>query len=220
MFSSFFNPESWFWREVSRITDVMVLSLLWLFCSLPVVTLGAATAALYDATVKCVRGGEQGAIKRFFRTFRRELFVASVTSLVWLLWLAVLVLALYVLWAVVLVERVSAAVAVAISFLILLVPMGAFCWMFPLLSRFTLPLFGLSRTAVRMALAYLPYTAIIVALTIAVVVGSIRQLIPLMLLPLLIAPCLTVLVWSLMMERAFRKYMPEEEPSLPSDEEK
>ena len=33
----------------------MALSVLWLLCSLPVLTLGAATTALYDSVVRCIR---------------------------------------------------------------------------------------------------------------------------------------------------------------------
>lgn len=41
-----FNPENRFWRWVDRIADVLILSLLWTVCSVPVVTVGAASTAL------------------------------------------------------------------------------------------------------------------------------------------------------------------------------
>lgn len=61
----------------------MILSLFWLACSLPVVTIGAASAALYDAPVHGIRREEAGCYRRFFRTFRRELKTAVPA---WLLW--------------------------------------------------------------------------------------------------------------------------------------
>ena len=46
MFQSFFNPENPIFRFTGRVLDIVVLSFLWLLCSLPVATAGPATAAL------------------------------------------------------------------------------------------------------------------------------------------------------------------------------
>ena len=54
---SFFSGENFFFRATGRILDLVVLSLLWLVCSLPMVTVGPATAALYYSCVKCLRYG-------------------------------------------------------------------------------------------------------------------------------------------------------------------
>lgn len=73
MFHSLFNPENTFWRWMAGLADILVLSVLWLLCSVPVVTVGAATAALYDACARGMRGGRGDAWRRFFHTFRAEL---------------------------------------------------------------------------------------------------------------------------------------------------
>ena len=78
-----FNPENFFWKCFDKMADVLGLSLLWLLCSLPVVTAGPACAALYDAAARCVRGGEPGPYRRFFRTFRREFKSAALCWLAW-----------------------------------------------------------------------------------------------------------------------------------------
>ncbi len=58
MFGSIFNPENKFWQTLDHLADLLILSLLWLLCSLPLVTAGAATTALYDAAAHCLRGPE------------------------------------------------------------------------------------------------------------------------------------------------------------------
>ena len=40
---------------VSRLIDMILAGLYWLICSLPIITLGAASTALYYSVVKCVR---------------------------------------------------------------------------------------------------------------------------------------------------------------------
>ena len=60
-----FNQDGFLWRSLDVVADVLFLSLLWLICCLPVVTIGAATTALYDCSVRCVRYGEGSTYKRF-----------------------------------------------------------------------------------------------------------------------------------------------------------
>ena len=72
MFRSIFRPYGLVWTVLNTVTDVVGLTLCWLLCCLPVVTLFPATAALYDAVVHGIRYREEGPYKRFFRTFRAE----------------------------------------------------------------------------------------------------------------------------------------------------
>ena len=44
-----FDPENAVWRPLGFLGDIVTLSLLWALCSLPVVTIGSASCALYDA---------------------------------------------------------------------------------------------------------------------------------------------------------------------------
>ncbi|MDO4314288.1 MAG: DUF624 domain-containing protein [Oscillospiraceae bacterium] len=208
----FFDPQNHFWGAIGKFADVLVLSLLWLFCSLPVFTIGAATTALYDAAARCVRGGENGPYERFFRTFRREFAVSTAVTVVWGVLLAALGALLGLLWGAAKGGAVTAA-AVACSFLFLLIPVGAACWMFPLLSRFTFRPVGLMLAGLRFAVGYLPYTAAIAAITAAAALAC-----GFLWLPALVLPCLTALLWSLMMERVFRKHTPEGEPPPPEEE--
>ena len=60
-----------------------MLSLLWVLCSVPLVTMGAASTALYDAAVHVMRRKDDAVFSRFFGTFRRELKTACLTTLLW-----------------------------------------------------------------------------------------------------------------------------------------
>lgn len=70
-----------------RIGDFICLSVLWLAFSLPVVTMGASSAALYAAVHHCLRRGEAGIWKHFRDAFRGDF---KRTTLAWLIELAVL----------------------------------------------------------------------------------------------------------------------------------
>lgn len=199
-----FDPEAPFWQGMARLADLLMLSLLWLFLSLPLFTLGAATAALYDAGTRGLRQKEIWPCVRFLRTFKREFATATAVTVVWGLVLAALIYGLDRLCRAV--PAVGPPLAVASCFALLLVPVGAVCWMFPLLSRFTFRPPELMLTGLRFALGYLPRTAACVLFA-----GAAAAVSCLLLLPMLVAPCLTVMFWSLMMEPVFRRHMPEED---------
>ncbi len=71
-----------------RIGDLMILSGLWLLCSLPIVTLGCSTAALYYGTVKCfgstdMESGETA--RAFLHSFKDNLKQGILLTLLYLL---------------------------------------------------------------------------------------------------------------------------------------
>lgn len=208
MFSSLFNPEAPFWRLMGSLVDILALSLLWVFTSLPLVTLGPATAALYDATARCVRQGKAGALSRYFSTFRRELKQGAVLSLIFLVAGFLLLIPLRFFWLAVLGDLSGARIALAAYAIFLVLPLGAFCWAFPILSRFTFSLFGIVKVSFQCSIAYLPATFLMVVS--AVAAGLVSAL---YWAPVLILPCLLALLWTCFLERIFDKYTPSDPPA-------
>ena len=64
-----FNYDGFVVQTMNRIADCICLSLLWLVSSLPVITVGAATTALYYSMNKCVRRSEGGVWKTYWHAF-------------------------------------------------------------------------------------------------------------------------------------------------------
>lgn len=81
----FFSYESKFSQMMIKLSYSCWLNLLWLICSIPVFTMGAATTALYDVSLKIVRDEETSITRQFFRSFRRNFRQATV---LWLILLA------------------------------------------------------------------------------------------------------------------------------------
>lgn len=202
----FFNPEKGIWPFFGMLADVLVMSFFWAVCSVPLVTMGAASAALYDASVACFRRKEQGYLGRFFSTFRREIKNALLPTLLWALILG----GLYMLFRRLAAGLEGGAALVTVSVLnaLLLLPLGVCCWVFPLLSRFTLGFAQLNLNALRLALGH-------ILATFAMALGCVLSLwltLRLAFLPLFALPCLLALWFSLFMEPVFREYEHAEEP--------
>lgn len=56
--------------------DLIVLNFFWFVCSIPLITIGPATCALYSVTLKLAEDPEESVIKRFFKAFK-ENFIQS-----------------------------------------------------------------------------------------------------------------------------------------------
>jgi len=69
----FFSLENPVWKFVGNLADFFFLSCLWYLCSLPVVTAGAATSAVYYVTLKMSRDKEGELFKSFFKAFKENL---------------------------------------------------------------------------------------------------------------------------------------------------
>ena len=71
------KKESKIAAAITAVIDIVTAGLLWLLCSLPVVTIGAASAALYYSVVKCIRHERGRLVKSFFAAFRRDFRIAT-----------------------------------------------------------------------------------------------------------------------------------------------
>lgn len=81
-----FRWDSPLMRFMMLITNLMCLNVLWLLCCLPVVTAGAATAAMYSVIFLYIQKQDDGVLKPYFKAFRENF--KSVTP-VWILHLLI-----------------------------------------------------------------------------------------------------------------------------------
>lgn len=77
-----FNPDNRFWRFMGKLWDALWVSILWILCSIPIVTIGASTTAVYYVTMKLVKDEESYVTKQFFKAFKENFKQATI---VWLL---------------------------------------------------------------------------------------------------------------------------------------
>lgn len=79
---AFFDPDGKMMELLWKPIHIMFLNLLWVLFSLPIVTIGASTTALYSVFIK-MRNGKEGKIFRdFWEAFRRNFRQATI---IWLL---------------------------------------------------------------------------------------------------------------------------------------
>lgn len=68
-----FSLNSPFARGVNKLVTMLYLGMLWFLCSIPLITIGTATAALYEVLLKAVKDQESYLTRSFFKAFRGNL---------------------------------------------------------------------------------------------------------------------------------------------------
>ncbi|TDL31085.1 DUF624 domain-containing protein [Jeotgalibacillus sp. S-D1] len=70
--SQVFQLDGTLFRFLSRIVDLAILNALFLLFSLPIVTIGASTTALYSVLLKIIKNEDETIVKSFYFSYRRS----------------------------------------------------------------------------------------------------------------------------------------------------
>ena len=155
-----FSPDSKFMEIFGRITDLVLLNLLFLITCLPVFTIGAAITALYTMCFRLMREEYSGIVRSYFRSFKDNFKQAT---LIWLLLLVLVVPALYyfiLLFRLEGILRYSAFVFVLIA----VVGLMTASYVFPWISQFENTTVQSLKNALILSISRLPRTAAILAI--------------------------------------------------------
>ena len=166
----FFNMDNKFFTFMSRVADLIILNLLCIVCCIPVVTIGASTAAMYQVLLNVLDGREDGVLRDFFGAFRHRF---GFYTKLWLVLLALglffgLDLYFYYLWSaagswmgVVLFGLFAAAAVIYLCTML---------YVFPYALRRELPLLATVKTAFYIGMRHLPVTLLILAINVGLIV--------------------------------------------------
>jgi uncharacterized membrane protein YesL len=203
LFHQIFNPENGFFSSISKFMDIVGLSVIWLIVCLPVITIGPATAALYYSVVKCVRRGERHAYHNFWRSFQTNWKMGSLVTLL------CFPVGLFLYWEHGMMQTMALGGDEALMWgyiaitLLLLLPIGFLCWLFPLLSRFETSLSGLLWNTFMLTFRYLPITIALALL----IFFSFTLTTALWFVPFFaVTPAVTILLASFPVEWVMKKY--------------
>lgn len=196
-----FNMDNTFFTVIGKLADLFVISILWILLCLPIVTAGPATTALYYVIVKVIRRERGYLLREFFKCFKMNFKQGAIAGII----LTITYLALYIDRRIVLTfEGNVGFVLFAIFNAMLLIVFCVTIYVFPILSRFQVSLKQLFKSSLFMAMRHLPST-VLMALIVVVTLVGVNFMIPL----LFIAPALCCLACSMILERVFKKYIPE-----------
>ena len=211
MFRRLFSPDSDLMIVMSWITDCIFLSLFWIIGCVPVVTVGASTAALYEASFYAFRRRSKHSWGKFWKSYIKNIKSGILPTIL----LGLLVFfggkAMIQLWndAVASGSWTAFAASATVGALVL----GILGVMFPMLSRFENSFLQLLGNTVRLALAHLPRTV-----ALAVINGLVCFVCWRLVIPVLILPALGAFFCSWFVEPMFKPFLPEDFYEIISEE--
>ena len=201
MFRNLINPENGLMIALTQITDCVFLSLFWFLGCFPLVTVGAASSALYDAVRRCFREREQRPWKRFWDTYLRDLKGSILPALLVLAAAWFGLKGMVGLWNGAVAGSVSWPVFSGVGFLAVMAA-GVLSVLFPMLSRFDNPLPVLLKNTVLLALGNMPRTIALGILNTLTAWLCARWI-----FPLLFLPALSALLSTYLLEPMFKPYL-------------
>ena len=199
-----FGFDGSFIQVFDIIFDILVLSFLWILCSIPIITIGASSTALYYAMVKCVKNHDGYVSKQFFYSFKNNFVPATI------LWVIDCCCFLYssfeywnfngknkrILWFIFYLFICSSTLYVILTA----------CYMFPALSRFDMGLGWFIKLSLYMVVKYFGTTVALLLILACTVILVFK--IPMLMFFL---PGPVAFVMSDFLERVLKKHEPTKE---------
>lgn len=202
---SFFSIDSPLMQGLNKIINCAYLSLLWLIFSIPLITIGASTTALYYTTNKVIRNNRGYVFQQFWHSFKTSF---KQSTIMWLIYVVV-ALVLYFDGEIMLVLTNESSFGSTANLFFKAMLILVSIWMLYVLAyiaRFDAALKTVAKNAAFMAIRHLPRT-ILIMLTFAVTAFAIWF----MWILILIVPTLGAWLICYMMEKTFAQYMSEED---------
>lgn len=153
-----FSVDGAFYQFMSKMFDVLKLSILWILCSLPIITIGASTVAAMYVALKMVDDEEGYIVKQFFKGFKDNWKKAT------LLWLIniVAVYAIYLDFQFFEVIEGNPIIFLLIGIASIVLLISAMLYSYPLLARYENTLFHTIQNSIDITRKYMARTLIIV----------------------------------------------------------
>lgn len=205
MFKKVFAYDGKFMEFLRKTGELIMLSVVFLVCCIPVITAGSSAASLYYSVIKSVRRDRGSALREFFSSMRRTLAKGCLITFEIIVWFAALFFGREIFLA--LDTDMGKSMSV-INLILMTASLGVVAYIFPILSRFEMKIGNMWKLAFVMCIRFFPIT---VALVVGTVLVGWAQF---MVIPI---PCIAVIpgAWcfiiTFMMERALLAYMPEPE---------
>lgn len=200
-----FNVDGGLMKTLTKVTDCICLSLLFLVSCLPIFTIGTAATALYYTVHKVIRHDRGYILKNYMSSFKENF---KQTTPIWLLMIFIFFILSLDIYIMDYYAKTGSKLGIlTVFFLAAAILMLAWSmYLFPYIARFENTRKQCMKNAAIIAIANLPRTLLLSALIVAA--AFIVYIIP---VSVLIVPGLFTWIQTGILEKVFRKYMSEED---------
>ncbi len=199
-----------FTDALAKLADLLLITVYFIVCSLPVVTIGAAMTSLYYVIHKSFYRG-RGYTTEFFKSFKSNFKMSTVSWLIYIILFGVLSMDVYITRSI----PAGSKLAAAPYFFVVLIVL-TFMWaiyQFAYIARFENSLKQTFKNSAIIMIANLGWTALMFVIIAVLVYLAYRFMILILFTPMLITLCIHPI-----MEKLFYKYMSDEDKAKEEDQ--
>ena len=174
---NWFQLDNPFWIFMGKLFDMVLLSVLWLVFSLPVVTIGASTTALYYVALKLANNEGGYTVRSFWQAFKQNLIPGIPLGM------GGMVLGAFCSFDIYICSQMGGALALLLQWILLLLTVllaMISAWLFPLVARCKTDWKHLLVMAFMMAMKNLGWTVLMLVTTLCMLAIGVFRFAPLL----------------------------------------
>lgn len=148
---------------LNKMTDLILLNMIYILCCLPIVTIGAATTAMYYVCIISIRQGDGYVVRRFFESFKKN-FRQATTAWLGMLVIGIILAADMLFW-----YRMNTGFAKIMFVLSAIVGFSVWIigmYIFPVIAKLEGNMLRTIKNSAAFAVGYLPYTACLLLISV------------------------------------------------------
>jgi len=203
----FFSLDGTFNKYGSYVADTLILSVMWIIFSIPIITIGAATTAMFYVSTRRIADREGYITSDFWSSFKSNFGKATK------LWVVILGLTLLLVFNLLSLRElemtgISGGIVVYGQYVLLLLIGLISVFIFPITARFDMSMMQIIKSSFYMSLRHFLTSILCVSMLLGLVV-TIFEILPVVFFA---APGLYAMIASYLIMRIIRKYRPEIDP--------
>lgn len=189
------------------VADIMLLHMLWLLCSIPIITMGASSTALYYSCMKRIRTDEGYITSNFFKSFKQNF---KQSTIIWIVMLCVFALLFIDISISVQVGGLIGNIMLFTSGLLIIPVIIVSIYIFPIQAKFQNSIFNNFKNAIFMSISALPLTIVLLIILMTFLLLT-AFFVPFMGLMIICGAGLYGYLTSSVFVQIFRKFLPNEQ---------
>lgn len=207
-----FNLDNPFMQFLFRVSDLIILNLIFMLSCIPIVTIGASISALHSVCLKIVRGQESYMWQGFWKAFRQNFKQGTVLWIISIVILFVIHMDFTILNAGD--HPLFGYVKVALGS-VTAVLFSMFIYVFPIISHFKCTIRQAIKNSLFMTIGHLPFSILLVVmygLIFFLATLNVKMLALVIAVATICGFSVVTLTACIIFDRIFKKYEPEQEP--------
>lgn len=207
-----FNLDNPFMQFLFRVSDLIILNLIFMLSCIPIVTIGASISALHSVCLKIVRGQESYMWQGFWKAFRQNFKQGTI------LWIISIVIFFVIHMDFTILNAgdhpLFGYVKVALGS-VTAVLFSMFIYVFPIISHFKCTIRQAIKNSLFMTIGHLPFSILLVVmygLIFFLATLNVKMLALVIAVATICGFSVVTLTACIIFDRIFKKYEPEQEP--------